>query len=95
MDFEAIVGVSAEVAGDEQTAIAEASRYLAYGDQTDTFGYGGRVFEVDVYGGLSSGANDWGVGLKFSAPIGSDNDLKAFMDEMAMLAHVESVERLK
>lgn len=96
VDFEVIVGVSSEVAQDEQTAIAEASRYLAYADQTDTFGYNGRVFAVDVYGGKNyeDEVLDYGVGLSFSTVIVDDDDLKSFMDEMAMLAHVETVERL-
>jgi hypothetical protein len=105
VEFEIIVGVSSERAFSEELAIAEASRYLAYSDQTDTFGHRASIFQVNTYDGPSSGADadasgkpeaaselDWGIGLHFDAPITSDDQLKSFMDELASLAHVESVE---
>lgn len=91
--FEVIVGVSNEVASRQNEAIAEASRYLAYADQTDTFGYGGRVFEIDVYDGEGR-EMDWGVGIQFTAPIATPEDEERFLSEMEQLAHVESVEEV-
>lgn len=102
--FEVIVSQNGEQS--ENNAVANASKYLAYADRTDTFGYHGDVFDVNVYGGPTSGADaedsgkprpaseDYGIGLCFAAPIPSDDDLKRFMDEMTQLAHVESVERV-
>lgn len=89
--FEVIVSQSGEM--NQNVAIANAAKYLAYADQTDTFGYSGDVFDVNMYGGPTQ-EQDYGIGLCFMAPVPSDDDLKAFMDEMTTLAHVESVERL-
>jgi len=89
--FEVIVG-QPESIDSERVAIAESARYLAYSDQTDTFGYHGAVFEVNVFGG--GDGEGWGIGLQFDAVISSDDELKAFMDEMAQLSKVESVERV-
>jgi len=88
--FEVIVSQDGEQL--EDTAVANASKYLAYADQTDTFGYSGDVFETNVYGGDEG--QDYGIGLCFAAPIANDAALKLFMDEMTQLAHVESVERV-
>jgi hypothetical protein len=103
--FEVIVGQSGNKS--EQVAIASAAQYLAYADQTDTFGYSGDVFDVNVYDGPTSGADtessgepetasefDYGIGLCFAATIENDDALKRFMDEMTQLAHVESVGRV-
>lgn len=88
--FEVIVSQSGEM--NQNVAIANAAKYLAYADQTDTFGYGGDVFDVNMYGG--SETQDYGIGLCFMASVENDDALKRFMDEMTTLAHVESVERL-
>lgn len=89
--FEVIVGQSGEM--NQNVAIANAAKYLAYADQTDTFGYSGDVFDVNCYGGAGTG-EDYGIGLCFAATIENDAALKRFMDEMTQLAHVESVERV-
>jgi hypothetical protein len=88
--FEVIVSQSGEK--NESVAIAAASQYLAYCDQTGTFGYRGDVFDVNVYGG--DGGQDYGIALFFTAPVENDDQLKRFMDEMVRLSHVESVERV-
>ena len=85
--FEVIVGVAEGIA-DSTVAIAHASQYLAYADRTDTYGYHGDTFDVNVYG------EGHAIGLCFAAPLPSDDDLKRFMDEMAQLSKVESVERV-
>lgn len=91
--YEVIIGISNEVAHRQNEAIAEASRYLAYADQSDTFGYNGRVFEVNVYGGEGR-EMDWGIGLKFTAPVGLLPDKARFEAELDQLAHVESWEEI-
>lgn len=88
--FEVIVSANGEQP--ENNAVANASKYLAYADQTDTFDHKGDVFDVNVYDGDEG--RDYGIGLCFAAPIVSDDHLKRFMDEMTTLARVESVERV-
>jgi hypothetical protein len=85
--YEVIVSVDSNVS-EKEVAIAHASQYLAYADQTDTFGYSGDVFDTHVYGGSLA------VGLQFSAPFENDDAVKRFMDEMTTLARVESVEEI-
>lgn len=106
--FEVIVSVSSDVAESEDVAIAEASRYLAYADQTDTFGGTGRVFETHVYGGPTLGEgrsvppehqrdferNDWGISLHFTAGVANDKERERFFDELDMLAHAETYQQL-
>jgi alkyl hydroperoxide reductase subunit AhpF len=87
--FEVIVSESGDKS--ESAAIASASQYLAYGDHSDTFGDGGDIFDVTVYGGGKD--SDYGIGIHFSAHM-DDPQLKLFMDEMALLNDVESVERI-
>lgn len=92
--FEVIVTVSGAVAT-EESAIAEASRYLAYADHSDTFGNHSEVFDVNVYGGdLSTRNGDWGIALSFTAMIENDRALKRFMDRLADLSRVETVENI-
>jgi hypothetical protein len=88
--FEVIVAADEGIT-DKETAIADASRYLAYADQTDTFGYHGGILGVDVHG---DEGGPFAIGFQFAAPIEDDHALKRFMDEMAQLSHVESVERI-
>jgi len=87
--FEVIVGVPNAI-NDERVAIATASKYLARADTSKTFPETGDVFDVDVYGDSQDG---FAIGLQFVATIENDAALKRFMDEMATLAKVESVER--
>ena len=88
--FEVIIGVTGQI-DSEQVAIAEAASYLSYGDTSDTVGLTSEIIDVDVYGG---DAQDWGIGFDLSVVIENDDALKRFMDEMAALAKVESVERI-
>lgn len=82
----------------ENKAVANASKYLAYADQTDTFGYSGDIIDINVYGGdypIGNGSvQDFKIEICFAATIINDNDLKKFMDEMVTLSKVESVERV-
>ena len=87
--FDVIVGVTGQT--DEQNAIADVSQYLAYADQTDTFGHRGNVTDVNVY---ADADGPFAVKLQFTTTIENDDALKRFMDEMTTLARVESVERL-
>jgi len=82
--FEVIVGVSSDSCRKENNAIAEASRYLAYADQTDSYGY-----DAD-----SDETLDWGIGIHFETVIENEKHLRAFLNEMSQLAKVESVERV-
>lgn len=93
--FEAIVTVSGAVAT-EESAIAEASRYLAHVLlHSDTFGNHSEVFDVNVYGGdLSTRNGDWGIALSFTTMIENDRALKRFMDRLADLSRVETVENI-
>lgn len=72
-------------------AIANCSKYLAYGDQTDTFGYHAAIKDVDFRRNHRKG-DAHRVIFTFETPITHDTELKAFMDEMATLSRVESVE---
>lgn len=85
--FEVIVGRR----GDQprETAIANAAKYLSYGDQTNTLGES-RVVGVEVY----DSGESYGIGLTFKTYIGGDDALKRFMDQMAELRDVESVEQV-
>jgi hypothetical protein len=76
---------------DNKTAIAKASMYLAYGDQTDTVGYSPVIHDVAVH---SDSTGPIGVTFRVTLSVGSDQDLKRFMDELATMSKVQSVERL-
>lgn len=75
---------------DKETAIATASAYLAYGDQTETFGYAPTIDSVRVH---SDGDGPTAVTITTTLTIASDTDRKRFMDELARLSKVVSVER--
>lgn len=78
-EYEVIVSVSEDVT-DRDIVIANASQYLAYADQTDTFGYSGSIVDVDV--------RDSAVALKFLAIIENDGARERFLSEMEQLARV-------
>jgi len=88
--FEVIVSQPGEMS--EQVAIASAAKYLAYSDITDTYGYHGDTFDINVYGGDED--QDWGIGICFAAKIPHNGELERFMDELEMLSSVESFERV-
>jgi hypothetical protein len=75
----------------DENAIATASAYLAYADQTDTIGYAPdyRDIIVNSHGGQHPVSVTFTIGLQ----VPNDSALKRFMDEMAQLSKVLSVER--
>lgn len=83
--------VARENPDSKEMAIANCSKYLAYADQTDTFGYHAAIRDVDFHRNRRKG-DTHRVIFTFDAPITNDSELKAFMDEMATLSRVESVE---
>jgi hypothetical protein len=71
---------------------ADASKYLAYADQTDTFGYHGAIESVTC---TKKHRNAYGsVLITFSAPVAQEEDIECFLDECETLARVETVECL-
>lgn len=74
----------------EETAIATASAYLAYGDQTDTFGYAPTMVGVTVQ---EDGDGPIAVTIGTILRVQDDDHLKAFMDELTRMSKVVSVER--
>lgn len=74
----------------ENEAIATAAAYLAYADQTDTIGYSPSFTGARS---LSDSSGPFAVILTMELNISNDNHLKEFMDEMAHLSRVKSVER--
>lgn len=88
--FKATVSVSIDSCRNEKAAIAEASRYLAYADQTDSFGYQGRVFGVNV-----DANGDWLIELHFDTVIAQDDHREHFVNEMENLAKLESIEQIE
>jgi len=88
--FKATVSVSFDSCRNEKSAIAEASRYLAYADITDSFGYQGRIFGVNV-----ENDGDWIIELHFDIIIRMDEHREHFFNEMEKLAKVESIEQVE
>lgn len=80
------VTVESSVAG-EQNAIAEASRYLAYADQSDLFGYHG---SVDNVAATMQKSGTWIVAIEFTATVAAESDVEQFLDECNLLARVEN-----
>lgn len=75
---------------EKEIAIARASSYLSYADQTDTVGYAPNFKSVFVH---TDGTHPTHVTLTVELEIMNDQELKRFMDEMVQLAKVKSVER--
>lgn len=92
--FEVIVSQGGQQS--EQNAVANAAKYLAYADTTDTFGLEGDVFDVNVYGGATVGSpnESYGIGLSVAVPIPSAEYRRNFEAELDRLAKVESFERV-
>ena len=87
--YEVVVGVTGHT--DEQNAIADASQYLGYADQTDTFGYRADVTDVKV---ISDADGPTAVSLHFVVQE-TENQLDRFENELDILARVESFDRLR
>lgn len=77
--------------GDSNTAIADASKYLAYADHTDTYGHLGDV--TGIHTDLNDAGYEWVVTITFNTRTITDEELKSFMGEMTRLSHVVSVEK--
>lgn len=75
---------------DNGTAIATAAAYLAYGDTTDTIGYAPNIKETEVH---TDGDGPIAVTLSIGVNIQDDDHLKLFMDELATMSKILSVER--
>lgn len=78
--FEVVVSTDGS---NEWKSVAQASQYLAYADQTDTFGYLADIIGVDY------SAEQETVSLEFEAPHPSEDEMHQFMDEMVALSRVE------
>jgi hypothetical protein len=87
--YEVIVSQSGNQS--ENVAVANASKWLAYADTTNTIGYA-NIFDVNVYGGESS--QDYGIGLCIATPIGSLSDKARFEREVENLSKVETFEEV-
>ncbi len=78
---------------EENASIASAAAYLAYADRTDTFGYAPDI-EKAMYWETKKGKHL--VDLTFQPMMAiNDSDRKRFMDEMAKLSRVLTVERVR
>ena len=73
----------------ESSIIANAARYLAYADQTDTFGYHGNVTHVHVMGYTNDDGSK-NVYMRFRVPIPGPDYMEEFEDELDALAHVRA-----
>ena len=91
--YEIIVSQDGEQS--DETAVANASKYLSFVDRTDTFGYTGDVFDVNIYGG--EGGQDYGIGLCVAVMLDgwSDSDKdEQFEQELERLSRVETFEQV-
>lgn len=66
-------------------ALAEAGQYLAYADQTDSFGYLGKI--LDTESRLEDG--QWYIAITFETIISSVEEKAAFKRELETLSRVE------
>jgi len=80
------VVVARENPESEQQAIANTSRYLAYGDQTDTFGYHAHVSEVRV------ALDEDAVVFVWEAPVSAPHNIRDVEEEFDHLSRVRSHE---
>jgi hypothetical protein len=71
---------------------ADASKYLAYADRTDLFGYHGAVENVTCNRKHNYAYDS--VSIEFAAPVAQESDISDFLDECDTLARVESAECL-
>jgi len=73
----------------EHSIIAEASKYLAYADQTDTFGYSAAVTHANVLTYKTDDDTDH-VYMRFLVPLPGIDSIEEFNEELERLAHVEA-----
>lgn len=72
---------------DIPTLTADAAQYLAYADQTDTFGYRASIIKATIHRGRAV--------LLFEAPITSDVEMDTFIHELEQLSRTVSVEQVE
>lgn len=83
--FKTTVSVSGESKGPGQVAVANCASYLAYADQTDTFGYHGKVYDLVMPTPMT-------VKIWWEAPVANRDEIQKVADEMSRLSRVESHE---
>ena len=71
--------------------IANAGAYLAYGDQTDTFGDAGVIDHANVLGEADR-SDEQLVYMRFS--VDADANSEEFEEQLDMLAHIERFARI-
>jgi hypothetical protein len=86
--FVVAVRVSTSTCPTSDIGIAEASRYLAYSDQTDLFGYRGKVESINTADVENSA--DGLVVINFTAPVTNQSEIEVWKKEMDALAKVET-----
>lgn len=90
--FRVTVSVREEVGDSNERGrvTADASKYLAYADQTDLFGYHGRVDNVTCNRRHNYAYES--VTLEFAAPVANKAELERWQSEMDQLSRVEKAE---
>ena len=90
-EYEMTVSVPAPDEGTMQndSIIANAAKYLAYADQTDTFGYHGYVTHAHVMG-YTNDDESANVYMRIRVPIPGPDYMQEFEDELDALAHVRA-----
>lgn len=71
-------------------ALAESGQYLAYADQTDSFGYHGDLIDTAV----RLHDREWYVTLTFETVVSSTEGKAAFEQELKNLSRVEDFEEV-
>jgi hypothetical protein len=90
--FETTVEVARASEHNREVAVANCASYVAYADQTDTFGYHGVVDDAVV---IDAGPPNYyveTVTFWWTAPVANPDDIQKVADEMSRLSRVESHE---
>jgi hypothetical protein len=87
------IGVEAPQDSTEMAAVASASSYLAYADQSDTFGYNPTLLDLTYW----ERPDETGVvDITFKTPfLPSEEDRQRFKNEMDRLSRVLTLERVR
>lgn len=72
--------LTAKESDNRTMAVANAARYLAYSDQTDSFGYHGNIHDISYDGDV--------VTLWWESVVVSPEELEAVNEEMKILTRV-------
>jgi hypothetical protein len=89
-----MVAVETPEYAEEGPSIASAAAYLAYGDRTDTFGYAPDI-EKAICWETKEGTSIVDLTFEPMMAMGDDLAKKRFMDEMAQLSRVLTVEQVR